>query len=113
MANKHRGEMKISLGGQDYNTRLNFDSIARIEGTTGQSVIRLAQSIGDTSIGLQQLSIVLHAAIKGGGNDVTEKDVNKIIWEAGIVAAMGAAGEVLSNALIGGQDEGKDEAEEA
>jgi hypothetical protein len=26
---------------------------------------------------------------------------------------MGAAGEVLTNALIGGQDEGKDEAEEA
>jgi len=113
MANKHRGEMKISLGGEDYNTRLNFDSIARIEGATGQSVIRLAQSIGDTSIGLQQLSIVLYQAIKGGGNDVTDKDVNKIIWEAGIVAAMGAAGEVLTNALIGGQDEGKDEAEEA
>ena len=113
MANKHRGEMKITLGDSEYNTRLNFDSIARIEGLTGQSVIRLAQSIGDTSIGLSTLSIILHAAIKGGGSNVTDKDVNKIIWDAGIVAAMGAAGDVLTNALVGGQDEGKGEAEEA
>lgn len=113
MANKHRGELKINLGGKDYNTRINFDSIARIEGVTGQSIIRLAQNIGDASISVTALSTILFHAIKGGGNDVTERDVSKIIWDAGIVESMGVAGEVITNALMGGQDEGKPEAEEA
>lgn len=113
MANKHRGELEITLGEEHYNTRLNFDSIARIEGATGKSSIILAQSIGDTTISLTELSFVLYTAIKGGGNNITEKDVQKAMWDAGIVAAMAAAGEVLTNALVGGQEVGKDEAEEA
>mgnify|MGYP005988538715 CR=1 FL=1 len=113
MANKHRGELEITLGEEHYNTRLNFDSIARIESATNMSIIKLAQTIGEASIGIQNLSTILHIAIKGGGKDISEKEVQRIIWNAGIVEGMAAAGEILTNALVGGQDEGKDEAEEA
>ena len=112
MANKHRGDLSVTLGDEQYTTRINFDSIARLEGITGKSIIGLAQAIGETTITTTQLQAILFVAIKGGGNNVTEKDVAKIIWDAGIVQAMAVAGDILTNVLLGGQDEGKAEAEE-
>tara|TARA_R110000824_G_scaffold69136_6_gene178086 strand:+ start:1472 stop:1675 length:204 start_codon:yes stop_codon:yes gene_type:complete len=53
---------------------------------------------------------ILHPAIRGGGNDVTESEVANIIYESGIAQSMVAVGEVLSNVLNGskGSDEESD-----
>lgn len=113
MANPHRGELTVQMGGTEYTTRLNFDLMAKIESRTGQSVLSIANTLSTGQTPLTHLSIVLYYAIKGGGKEVSEKDIDNLIWEAGIVEAMRVCGEVLTNALLGGQDEGKENATEA
>ncbi len=112
MANPHRGELVVQMGEKEYKTRLNFDLMAKIESRTGQSVLSIANTLSQGQTPLTHLSIVLHAAIKGGGNDVSEKDIDGIIWDAGIVDAMRVVGEILTNSLVGGQDTGKEAATE-
>ena len=55
---------------------------------------------------------VLTPAIRGGGNDVDAKQVQKWVWEAGLIEAMRCAGEIVTVALNSGQNEGNEEAEE-
>ena len=112
MANPHRGELVVQMGEKVFKTRLNFDLMAKIESRTGQSVLSIANTLSQGQTPLTHLSIVLHAAIKGGGNDVSEKDIDNIIWDAGIVDAMRVVGEILTNSLVGGQDTGKEAATE-
>ena len=112
MANPHRGEIVVQMGEKEFKTRLNFDLMAKIESRTGQSVLSIANTLSQCQTPLTHLSIVLHAAIKGGGNDVSEKDIDNIIWDAGIVDAMRVVGEILTNSLVGGQDTGKEAATE-
>lgn len=110
MANPHRGELVVQMGEKEYKTRLNFDLMAKIESRTGQSVLSIANSLSQGQTPLTHLSIVLHAAIKGGGNDVSEKDIDSMIWDAGVVDAMRVTGEILANSLMGGQETGKEAA---
>ena len=112
MANPHRGELVVQMGEKEFKTRLNFDLMAKIESRTGQSVLSIANTLSQGQTPLTHLSIVLHAALKGGGNDVSEKDIDNIIWDAGIVDAMRVVGEILTNSLVGGQDTGKEAATE-
>ena len=46
--------------------------------------------------------------MKGGGNDVSMKDIQKAVWDAGLADAMRVCGEVLASALNAGQDEGNE-----
>ena len=113
MANPHRGELIVHMGEAEYTTRLNFDLMAKIESRTGQSVLSIANSLSNGQTPLTHLSLVLYYAIKGGGNDVSEKDIDNLIWDAGIVDAMRVTGEILTNSLMGGQQTGKEKATEA
>ena len=44
-ANKHRGEVTISLGGRSYLLRPTFAAIAEIEARSGQGLIGLARRL--------------------------------------------------------------------
>ena len=56
---------------------------------------------------------VLQPAIKGGGKNLSPKEVSTMVWEAGLIDGMRCAGEILTIALQSGQDDvGNEEAEE-
>ena len=50
----------------------------------------------------KEIASILLIAIRGGGNDISEKDVEKIVWDAGLVEAMTVCGEIMAQALGGG-----------
>ena len=54
-----------------------------------------------------EISFILFTAIKGGGKDITEKQVSNMIWDVGFVDAIRACGEIISMALGAGDDEKK------
>ena len=107
MSNQLRGEININLGGQDYNCKLNFDSLVRIENALDTPIIKLAGKISEADMKMTEVSYILYTAIKGGGRDISEKDVNDIIWKAGFVDGIKACGEILSMALSSGDEEKK------
>jgi len=107
MSNQLRGEIEIKLGEQTYNCKLNFDSLVRIENTLSTPILKLAQKISEAELKVTEISYILYTAIKGGGKDITEKQVSDIIWQVGFVDAIKAVGEVISMALTSGDDEKK------
>lgn len=93
---------------------MTIDSIIRIEQSLGGlSIVHIAQKLSEGKATVTDVIKVLTPAIKGGGNDVDEKKVAEMIWNANLVEGMRCAGEVLSKALNSGiEDEGNEIAEE-
>ena len=83
----------------------------KVESATGQSLVRITTLLSDGSLTMTDMVKILHPAIRGGGNDVTETEVAKIIYESGVAQSMVAVGEVLSNVLSGSR--GSDEESES
>lgn len=102
MNNPNRGEHLVELAGKQYKTKLNLDSIVRIETATSSSIVRVAQRLAQGDLMTKEIAAILLIAIRGGGNDIDEKTIEKIVWEAGLVEAMTVCGTLLTNALSGG-----------
>lgn len=83
--NPLKGEVLVKLADKDYKCRLTVDSIIRIEEELGEGILATAQKIGQADVRIKTLQICLRHALRGGGNDVQDSDVNKIIAQTGIV----------------------------
>lgn len=104
MTNPKRGECLITLANKEYNTKLNLDSIMRIETACQRSFLKIATDLGDANFQMQHIVFILQTALKGGGNDIKDAAMKNLIWDAGITQAITAVGEILTAALVGGED---------
>ena len=105
MTNPMKGEIQITLGEEEYKTRLTIDSIIRIETELDKGILAITQKIGDADVRVGELRTVLLHALRGGGNDLSEKDVSGIIAEVGIVDACRAVAEILTASLMSPKNE--------
>lgn len=105
MTNPFRGEKEVKLGNQTYKTRLTVDSLIRLEQTTGQSLIKLTQRLSEGSLTLSDIASIITPAIRGGGADIKEDEVIKIIYQSGVADGIRVCGELLANVLAGGQED--------
>ena len=113
MTNPKRGEVEIQLGSRTLTGKVTLDSIIRIETTLGMGLVEATRKLSDGSMTTLQVIQVLLPIIRGGGNDITEKDVRGYVWDAGLADSMREVGKVLINALSAGRDEGNEEEAEA
>ena len=111
MANPLKAQIDIRLAGTDYKARLTIDAIIQIEEKVGCGIIKLATRMGDADIRMVDLLSVLTPALRGGGNNIQEKEVKKIISEVGIVATAKAVAELLAASLQPPEEEGEEEGE--
>jgi hypothetical protein len=109
MTNPLKGQIEVTLGSKTYTARLTVDAIIKIETAVGCGIIKLAQKMGDADIRITDLITVLLHSLRGGGNDVQEKDINKIIQNVGIIEATKCVAELITNSLMADSDEGADE----
>tara|TARA_B110000211_G_scaffold103165_1_gene120050 strand:- start:10030 stop:10392 length:363 start_codon:yes stop_codon:yes gene_type:complete len=109
MANPLKAQVDIKLGDTDYKARLTIDAIIQIEEKVGCGIIKLATRMGDADIRMVDLLSVLTPALRGGGNNIQEKEVKKIISEIGIVATAQAVAELLTASLQPPKEEGDEE----
>ena len=107
MVNQLRGEITIKLGEQTFNCKLNFDSLVRIETSLDTPILKLLGKISEGDMRVTEMSYVIYTAIKGGGKDISEKDVNNLLWDVGFVDSIKACGDILSHALSTGEEEKK------
>lgn len=84
---------------------MTVDSLIRLEQSTGQSLIKLTQRLSEGNLTLSEISAIITPALRGGGEDIKENDVIKIIYESGVADGIRVCGELLSNVLAGGQED--------
>ena len=105
MTNPLKGQIEVKLGSNTYKARLTVDAIITIETTVGCGIIKLAQKMADADIRLTDLITVLVQALRGGGNDFTEKDISKIIQDVGIIEATRCVAELITKSLQADSEE--------
>ena len=113
MTNKFRGELKVNLNNKDYDTRLTLDGIMRIEQATGRPILKLATELMNSNLSITDCVIVLSQAIRGGKNNMTQKEIGELVFDAGLTEGLRVTGEILANTITGGKsaDEEDDEKE--
>jgi hypothetical protein len=109
MANKLKGESTLNLAGKDYKARLTINAIMQIEDACNMGIIKLAQNMSEGDIRLSQIISVLTPALRGGGNNLQEKDIINIVQDAGIVKATTAVASLLASSLTDDSEEEADE----
>ena len=63
---------------------MTVDSLIKLEQTTGQSLIKLTQRLSEGSLTLSDIASIITPAIRGGGADIKEDEVIKIIYQSGV-----------------------------
>lgn len=105
MTNPLKAQINLDLGGKSYKARLTIDSIIQIEQSTGCGIIKLAQKMSEADIRMMDLISVLTPALRGGGNDLQENDVKKIVSEVGIIDSAKAVAQLLTSSLTADSNE--------
>ena len=90
MANPLKAEVEIVLD-KPYKVRLTIDAIMQIEQKLGCGIIKLVTQIQAMDILLQDVVSVLTPALRGGGNNFTEKGINGDILSTKRAFLMGNA----------------------
>ncbi len=108
MTNPLKGEMMITLGETEYKARLTVDAIVKIETTLDKGILLITQRLGEADVRVSELRTILLHALRGGGKDLQEKDVDKIIAETGIVGCCKAVAELLTASLVSENEQGSE-----
>ena len=109
MPNPKRGELEIVLGEKKYKGKVTLDAVMRIEQSCGMGIVKIAQALSEGNLTTSQMVAILTPVIRGGGNDINEKEVGQSLWGAGLVGGMKSIGEILAAVLSSGEDEEADE----
>lgn len=107
MTNPMKGEIQITLGEEEYTTRLTIDAIIKIESALDKGILSITQRLSEADIRVNELVVILTHALRGGGNNLKEKDVMKLVGEAGIVPCCQAVAELLTSTLVSKNDSEK------
>lgn len=105
MANPMKGQIKVKLGDKEYNARLTIDAIMQIEDAVGCGIIKLATKMADADIRMSDVVTVLLHALRGGGKDLQESDIKKIVQNTGIVESTAAMSTLIAQSLSSDSEE--------
>ena len=64
MANPHRGEVEIELGGETYILRPTFHALVEIEERLGEGIVALTSRLSRGDIRLKDVATILHAGMR-------------------------------------------------
>ena len=103
MANPLKSEIEITLD-KVYTARLTIDAIIRIEQKLGVGIIKLVNNLSSMEITISDIISVLTPALRGGGNDLQEDDVKKIIASVGIIKCTEVVSQILVESLAADQE---------
>lgn len=85
---------------------MTLDVVMRIERQLGKGIVKIAQRLSEADISVTDILTIITPVIRAGGNDIKEKDLQPIIWEAGLTEGIRVCGEVIAIALGHEENEG-------
>jgi len=99
MTNPLKGQVEVKLGDKTYKARLTIEAIIGIEETLNIGLLKLAQQMSQGDVRIGQVVGVLLPALRGGGNDLTQADIIKLVQDAGIVASTTVVANLIAQSL--------------
>lgn len=103
--NKLKGETKLLLGDKEWKARLTVNSIMQIEDAVDMGIIKLAQKMADGDVRLSHVIAVLTPALRGGGNDINQPEVVRLVETTGLINSIKAVADLLAMSLTDNSEE--------
>lgn len=96
MINPQRGEVAISIGGEERVMRLTLGALAALEEALGSgSMVELVERFEASTFRSRDILLLIWAGLNGGGADVGIDDVGAMSIDGGPLAAAKAGARLL------------------
>ena len=96
MANPHRGEISALFEGEEKLLCLTLGALAELEARLGAGdLLGLSERFASGRITARDLTAILGAGLRGGGNAVTDDDLARMAIEGGLKGAAEIAARLL------------------
>lgn len=106
MANRHRGEIEVELGGQRYTLCLTLGALAEIENAYGgEDLLAIAERFESGRIKASDAIHVIGAGLRGGGAAISDEEVARLTVAGGVGGYLKIVAELLK-ATFGVDDNG-------
>ena len=76
----------------------------RIEQNCGRGILTIANGLSNAEMSAQDMISILTPVLRSCGEDLKDKDVGRIIWDAGLTEGLRVIAEVIAF-IIGGEDQ--------
>jgi len=101
MPNPWRGDVEIVIDGEPRVMRLTLGALAELEDTLGaDSLVALVQRFETGRTSARDVFALIVAGLRGGGWDVTARDLRSAEIEGGVAGAAKAAAQLLARAFV-------------
>ncbi len=97
--NQIRAEKLLTFKDKEYKARMSLDTIIRIETILKISILEIGGLLSDGKLHLSQQIQILTLAIRGAGNNISEKEVKQLISSIGMIESIKMIGELITLAL--------------
>lgn len=102
MAEAMRNEVAITLAGEERTMRATFAAIRNIERDLGTNVIPLIRKMGQSDVGIGEVTTVIYRGLEAYGDTrLSHDEVGNAVMQNGITVLMGQVFEFLSKAMSG------------
>ena len=108
VANRARGEVTLSLGGQAYVLSPSFGAVCQIEDTLGTSLYEIGRRLESAEITARDLVAFAQACLASAGHAVERDRLGALIVEDGTHAVIGVLLDFCRNYAFGGAPEKKE-----
>ena len=96
MANPHRGEISASFEGEEKVLCLTLGALAELEARLGAGdLVGLSERFSSGRVTARDLTAIIGAGLRGGGNAVTDDDLARMTIEGGLRGAAEIAARLL------------------
>jgi hypothetical protein len=103
MANPQRGEISAVFEGEERTLCLTLGALAELEARLqAGDLVGLSERFGSGRVSARDLTAIIGAGLRGGGNAVTDDDLARMAIEGGLRGAAEIAARVLRATFGGG-----------
>ena len=96
MANTQRGEVDAVIGGETKILCLTLGALAELEARLqAGDLVGLAERFGNGRVSARDLTAILGAGLRGGGNAISDDDLARLSIEGGLKGAADIAARLL------------------
>ncbi len=101
MANRWRGDVSVTVGGEVCTARLTLGALAELEeGLAEASLIGLVERFEKSQFTSRDVVALLGAGLRGGGHRISDGELARAEIDGGPMAAAKAAAELLARSFV-------------
>jgi hypothetical protein len=104
VANKHRGEVRLTLGDNVLLLRPTYSAVAEWEDRTGSGSVQILYRFSAASYRMAEVVAVVAAAARAGGHKVTDDQIGEMLIGHGVIETVPVIAKMMAEVLTGGKE---------